>query len=100
MPHITYQPINHNNEHRILVLFEHNTSLNEKMRAVPGAKWSRTYRGWTIPDTVANRTACKLPTQNTGQAEPATKQLIAAPELSQISHNNMQELNKYYNNCN
>ncbi len=95
MPAIIYQAIHHKNEKRILVQFEHNALFNQRMRAVPGARWSRTLKGWTIPDTRENRAACKIPLANTLQAVAATKAITPVQRLPQISHNNEQELNRY-----
>ena len=95
MPAITYQAIQHRNENRILVKFEYDLILNERMQSVPSARWSRTLKGWTIPDTRENRAACKLPLLSTLKAMAATKSVAQVQRLPQISHNNEQELNKY-----
>ena len=95
MPAITYQAIRHRNENLILVRFEHDAILNKRMQSVPGARWSRTLKGWTIPDTVENRAACKLPSPNTLQVMRVTEAVMPVQRLPQISHNNEQELNRY-----
>jgi len=98
MPSITYQAIHHNRENRILVLFAHDVVLNSKMRQVAGVKWSRTYKGWTIPDTAENRMKCKLPAANAVQTDEAVQPAKVVSDRSvtpfapQISENNLQQL--------
>ena len=58
---ITYSPVIHNGENRILVLFKFDTELIKKLRKSTDAKWSKTLRGWHIADTIAHRTKCNLP---------------------------------------
>jgi site-specific recombinase XerD len=75
---------------------------------VPGARWSKTLKGWTIPDTSENRIKCKLPVdeQPAVNSQPVTvhyKQLAKYSNhqttnktaLLYISENNQQELKKY-----
>lgn len=93
MPAITCRAIVHRNEPRILVQFEQHALLNARMRAVPGCAWSRTFKGWTIPDTPENRTRCHLPRQcHTDHSVPATYATCAEVR---ISANNLHELNRY-----
>lgn len=61
MANIIYQLITHRNRHRILLQFAHNKAWNERIKQVPGAQWSSTYKGWHIPDTEENRKRCGLP---------------------------------------
>lgn len=94
MPSITYQNVVHKNENRILIKFDNNKVWNEKMRKVPGVKWSKTLKGWTIPDTPANRIKCKLPVAykhaiTTNNAIPQKAAILLASE------NNKKEMEKY-----
>lgn len=50
-PSIKYGLINHNGINRIGVHFEFSTVLNNKMKKVAGAKWSRSLKCWHIADT-------------------------------------------------
>ena len=95
MPLITYQIINHKNENRILVLFERDALLNQRMRNVPGAKWSRTLKGWTIPDTTENRVRCKLSVNNTPQVIAAQPDKPLSLNLPSISADNARQLHLY-----
>lgn len=61
MANIEYQLIIHRNKPRILLQFAHNKAWNERIKKVPGAQWSNTYKGWHIPDTEENRKRCGLP---------------------------------------
>lgn len=67
MPVIHYQAVYHRNEARILVAYPPYQPWDAKMRKVPGVRWSRTLKGWTIPDTAENRRKCKLPLANIPQ---------------------------------
>lgn len=61
MANIIYQLITYRNKPRILLQFAHNKAWNERIKKVPGAQWSNTYKGWHIPDTEENRRRCGLP---------------------------------------
>src|SRR5947209_10343273 len=93
MPSIQYRLIQHRGRHCILVSFAPNASWNKRMRMVPGAKWSQTLKGWTIPDTTANRATCGL---NGSQPTPAIQTVaIAQPfktPMPQLSANNNAQL--------
>jgi len=107
VPLISYQTVFHKNQNRILIQFENNVEWNKRIQKVPGAKWSRTLKGWTIPDTTENRIKCKLPagepsTVNSEQLMVKSEVLITNNQpqtgksaLSYISENNKQELKKY-----
>ncbi|MCY7292896.1 MAG: site-specific integrase [Ferruginibacter sp.] len=61
---ITYTPVLHKGEKRILILFKYDTALTLKLRKTTDAKWSQTMRGWHIADTIAYRTKCNLPLED------------------------------------
>jgi len=109
MPVITYQLIQHKNQDKILILFEPNAAWNKRIQKVAGVRWSKSYGGWTIPDTEINRQKCGL-----AQATPALikKESTVAPvikskqvaatgiktgktALSYISDANKEELKKF-----
>ncbi len=73
---ITYKPVVHNGEKRILVLFDYDNDLVQKLKIKTNAKWSKTMRGWHIADTAAYRAKCKLPLEN----DPVIKDKIDKPE--------------------
>jgi site-specific recombinase XerD len=110
MPVITYTIVLHKNESRVLVQFENNSALNKRMKTVPGVKWSRTLKGWTIPDTAENRKKCGLvqatttaPIKKEFAALPVTKNKQSAiadvktgkTALSYISEGNKEELKRF-----
>jgi integrase/recombinase XerD len=64
MTSITYKPVIHRGEKRILVLFAYNTKLIAALRKKTDARWSKTHAAWHIADTEANRIKCKLPLVN------------------------------------
>jgi site-specific recombinase XerD len=47
------------------VQFEDNAAWNARMKKVPGVRWSKSLKGWTIPDTPENRKKCGLPVTDT-----------------------------------
>ncbi len=57
---IQYSLIHYQDKARIAVRFPFNKALNERMRKVVGAKWSKTLQCWHIPDTISNREKCGL----------------------------------------
>jgi len=57
---LTYSLVMHRGEAWILVVFENNAEWNKRIKAVPGCKWSKTYKGWLIPDTPENRKKCRI----------------------------------------
>ncbi len=69
------------------------------MQHVPGERWSKTYNGWTIPDTFENRNKCKLPLN----LPTAGKQMLPADSqkptnkssLVYINENNKQQLQNF-----
>jgi hypothetical protein len=58
---ISYQPIEHKKQKRILVKFDYNTVLIKKLKETTDAKWSTSLKAWHIADTETNRVKCKLP---------------------------------------
>ena len=59
-PAITYTLLQHRGQARILLQFAHNKHWNERLKQVPGARWSSTLKGWHLPDTATNRQRCGL----------------------------------------
>lgn len=91
MEGIRYQLITHRNEPRILICFAHNEAWNERIKKVPGASWSKTLKGWHIPDTAENRITCKL---SVATALPLhTAKLL--PTKIRLSLNNKNELTRF-----
>ncbi len=86
MPAITYQHINYRNENRILVQFAPNTEWNKRMRKIPGVHWSKTYCGWTIPDTMENRAKCGLSNTTAVETLVLQKQTFSAKPQTLNTH--------------
>ena len=59
MPLITYQLIQHKNQNKIHIRFEPNAGWNKRIQKVAGVQWSKSFKGWTIPDTPENRIKCR-----------------------------------------
>ena len=99
-PSIKYSLINHNGINRIGVHFDFSNTLNNKMKTVAGAKWSRSLKCWHIADTDENRKKCNLENKisstintatNTGSSliKPHIKSL-ASSQKKKIINNNIQ----------
>jgi integrase/recombinase XerD len=61
---ITYKPIVHRGEKRILVIFAKDAALIKALRAKTDARWSKTHAAWHIADTKEHRIKCKLPLED------------------------------------
>jgi integrase/recombinase XerD len=83
MANITYKPVTHRGEKRILVQFAYDKALVAKLRKKTDARWSKTHKAWHIADTEANRIKCKLPLDNT--AKPAVQKIQTAPQEKENS---------------
>ncbi len=92
MPTIIFQPVYHRGEPCILVRFPHFKPWDDKMRQLPGVRWSRTLKGWTIPDTTENRRKCRLPEAQKLPIRP----VVSAGRVEASVHNgNDAEMEKY-----
>ena len=49
------EPIIHQKESRIALYFEYSAAANQRVRTLPGAKWSNTLKAWHVPDNVTYR---------------------------------------------
>lgn len=52
---ITVKLVTHDNQQRIALYFENTATLNQLVRTIPGARWSRTLKAWHITDNETNR---------------------------------------------
>jgi len=102
MPVITYQLIQHKNQNKILIRFEPNAAWNKRIQKVPGVRWSKNFKGWTIPDTAENRIKCRLEQSNPVKVPtaylPASNPHVAKTSteaLGVINDSNRQQM-KYF----
>jgi integrase/recombinase XerD len=77
MPSITYIPVIHNGEKRILIKFAYDQTLANKLRQNTDARWSKTHRAWHIADNRENRIKCKL----TVEKDTVIKKIIVPIEI-------------------
>ena len=91
MPNIHYQLIVYRNKPRILIQFAHNKVWNERIKKVPDARWSNTFKGWHIPDTEENRKKCRL---EAATALSIQQQKVQTSSI-QLSANNKEQLLLY-----
>ena len=52
---ITAKLVTHDSQQRIALYFENNAAINQLVRTIPGARWSRTLKAWHIADVETNR---------------------------------------------
>jgi integrase/recombinase XerD len=50
----------HDNQQRIALYFANTATLNQLVRAIPGARWSRTLKAWHIADNETHRELIKI----------------------------------------
>jgi integrase/recombinase XerD len=94
MPKILYQPIEHNNQKRILIKFDYDAALIKKLKEKTDAKWSATLKAWHITDTEINRIKCKLPIE-TIQTKIVEKKVVAIEIMqAKIAQKNIDLLKK------
>lgn len=86
---ITAKLVTHDNQPRIALYFANTATLNQLVRAMPGARWSRTLKAWHIADVEMHRNACKLP--------PSNSNTNAIKNNLKISTKTQELLNKYTN---
>jgi integrase/recombinase XerD len=91
MPSVNYHLIFHKGSKRILLKFEHNKEWNERIRKVPGAKWSTTHKGWHIPATKTNLQTCGIREEELIKTASQTK----AEKIIGLSKNNKEQLKLY-----
>jgi integrase/recombinase XerD len=58
---LTTRLVAHRNSSRIQLVFDYHAEWMERIKKIPGARWSKTLRSWHIPDTPQNRIKCKIP---------------------------------------
>jgi integrase/recombinase XerD len=52
--------VTHDNQQRIALYFENTAALNQLVRNIPGARWSRTLKAWHVADVEIHRKMCNL----------------------------------------
>ncbi|MBN2521685.1 MAG: site-specific integrase [Bacteroidales bacterium] len=58
---ITIEPATHRGEQRLKIIFPYNEQLIDKVRSIPGCRWSATMHCWHVPD---NQTSKRLLTDS------------------------------------
>ena len=86
----------HHNQSRIALYFDYSAAANERVKLLPGAKWSSTLRAWHIPDNEQNRLKFNLPTTGVSKLQllkispvnqPALEKLVEELQLRAYSTN-------------
>ena len=83
--------IKHRGSNWILLCFVANDAWNKRMKKVAGSRWSKTHKGWLVPDNTENRWLCKLKPQTTPGILPQNNQIplvVKAHPISLNSENN------------
>lgn len=60
MQALQFKLVIHKGESRIAIVFSYRKQWHERIKKVPGARWSKTLSCWHIPDNEENRLKCKL----------------------------------------
>jgi integrase/recombinase XerD len=75
----SYSLVTHKNKAWILVSFPANAAWNNRIKAVNGCQWSKTYTGWLIPDIPENRDKCGM-----GITKPTTPLVTNTPTPASV----------------
>ncbi len=95
---ISFVPGVHNNKDVIFIKFDYDKHLIERVKQLPGAKWSRQNNAWYVTDNDYFRTKFNLPPRQTGKRmlmkihpanQQALQQLIDHLELKKYSLNTL-----------
>lgn len=71
---VTFSITKHNGKSIILIQFERDNALNERVKKLADVKWSQTKRAWYVPDTPEYRSRFKLEQEVKLTDEQLTKQ--------------------------
>jgi len=72
--------IRYKKEARIVVFFEKDAQLNDLIKKIAGARWSRTLGAWHLPDTDNNRQQFEIPLK--GASLPSEEGLVAIEQFA------------------
>jgi integrase/recombinase XerD len=72
--------IRYKKEDRIVVFFEKDAQLNDWIKKIVGARWSRTLGAWHLPDTDNNRQQFEIPLK--GASLPSEEGLVAIEQFA------------------
>lgn len=86
---ITAKLVTHDSQLRIALYFENNAAINQLVRTIPGARWSRTLKAWHVADVEIHRKMCNLLSVD--------RNTNAIKNNRQISTETQDLLNKYTN---
>lgn len=86
---ITAKLVTHDSQQRIALYFENNAAINQLVRTIPGARWSRTLKAWHVADVEIHRKICNLLSVD--------RNTNAIKNNRQISTETQDLLNKYTN---
>lgn len=92
---ITYQPDQHQGKSVIFVFFAFDSAMNEKIKKLTEARWSKTKKAWYVPDTPYYRNHFGLPAKTAKDTlnqihevnKPALQQLTQSLTLKGYSPN-------------
>ncbi|MFN4084231.1 MAG: site-specific tyrosine recombinase/integron integrase [Bacteroidia bacterium] len=79
--------VQHENTNKILVRFEYNLSMNEEIKKLRGSRWSRTLKGWLLPDNDYYRDLFGLPKTD--------KAILSANKSNGIEKNAINEIEQF-----
>lgn len=85
---VTYQPVTHSNKKVILIKFEYDKALNERVKKLKGAKWSTTLKAWYVPDNDHYRELFKL--NDVPKSRVGKRVLARVYPVNQVALTNME----------
>lgn len=97
------EPITHQKEARIVLYFDYSADANQRVRQLPGARWSNTLKAWHVPDNITYREKFGIPVVAVTKTllhkidvvnQPAMQKLIEELQLRAYSPNT---INTYRN---
>jgi integrase/recombinase XerD len=100
---VTAEPVIHNDENRIKLVFSYDKELIEKVKKIPGARWSQTMKCWHVPDTnecltyMQNFIGCPI-TTNSVQNEKMQVSKNEESPTSMIADSTIVTFHKYLTN--
>ncbi len=104
MEHIILQPLFHNKQERVVLVYTNLPLVNRIVRQLPGAKWSQTYKCWHIPlnETVCRKAIEQLKEYGEPDVEPlrmylAKRKNVAATQVKEKNPALTQAQVKVYN---
>jgi integrase/recombinase XerD len=88
--------VKHDNQERIALHFPNTIAINQLVRSITGARWSRTLKAWHIAANDTHRKMCLLPSNDSNSNAINNNQQISEPTKELLSkYTNWMEVKRY-----